>query len=86
MRYAVLLLLMIFTHRGNIGRQTIEGPGTWSFDANMSKSFKISESKQFQLRVDAVNVLNHPNPIAPTLNLNSTDAFGLKRGDKVWPT
>jgi len=49
----------------------------WSLDANLSKSFRISESKQFQLRVDAVNVLNHPNPIAPTLNINSTDAFGL---------
>jgi hypothetical protein len=60
-----------------VGRQTIEGPGTWSLDANLSKSFRISESKSFQLRVDSLNVLNHPNPTAPVLNINSTSAFGL---------
>ena len=63
--------------RGNVGRKTIEGSGTWSFDANLAKNIKVSESKIPSLRVDALNVLNHPNPGTPTLNINSTSAFGL---------
>src|SRR6185295_17566904 len=48
--------------RGTIGRQTIELPGTWSFDANISKTVRISESKSAQIRVDSTNILNHPQP------------------------
>jgi hypothetical protein len=63
--------------RGTVGRQTIEGPGSWTFDANLSKNIRISESKNFEFRVDALNVMNHPNPNAPTLSINSTNPFGL---------
>jgi hypothetical protein len=38
---------------------TLEAPGKWKFDANISKSFRLSESKSLQLRVDIENVLNH---------------------------
>src|SRR5262249_18468139 len=31
-------------HRGTVGRQTIELPGRWAFDASMGKTFKIAES------------------------------------------
>jgi hypothetical protein len=63
--------------RGTLGRNTIELPGAWSFDANLSKRFKITESKDVQLRFDAQNVFNHPNPGTPSLSINSTNAFGL---------
>jgi len=62
--------------RGNVGRQTIENPGTWDFDANIRKSFRIGESKSLQIRIDATNILNHPLPSNPSLNLNATNAFG----------
>lgn len=62
--------------RGALGRQTIENPGSWDFDANISKAIRITESKTLQVRVDATNILNHPNPIAPSLNINSTNPFG----------
>jgi hypothetical protein len=62
--------------RGNLGRQTFEFPGSWSFDANLSKSFRITESKTLQLRVDATNVFNHPVPSNPSLNINSANPFG----------
>jgi hypothetical protein len=62
--------------RGNLGQNTIIGLGTWRFDANLAKSFKISESKALQLRFDAQNVLNHPQPNNPNLNINATDVFG----------
>jgi hypothetical protein len=35
--------------------------GKWRFDANLSKTFRVSDSKSVQIRFDAVNVLNHPD-------------------------
>jgi hypothetical protein len=61
--------------RGTLGQQTIIGPGSWTLDASLSKQFRITESKQVQLRFDATNVANHPLPNNPTVNINST-AFG----------
>ncbi len=46
--------------RGTLGQNAIEQPGRWSLDANVSKTFRISESKSVQVRVDTTNVLNHP--------------------------
>ena len=52
-------------------------PGQWSFDGAMSKRLRISESKSFQIRVDATNVMNHPVPNNPSLDINSTNPFGF---------
>ena len=54
----------------------MEGPGVWVFDASMSKSIRITESKSFVLRIDAQNVFNHPTPVDPNLDLNSSVPFG----------
>ena len=62
-----------------MGQRTVEGPGQWRFDANLQKSFKISESKALQFRMDARNILNHPEPNAPTLSINTTN-FGTING------
>jgi hypothetical protein len=62
--------------RGTLGLRTIENPGTWSFDANLSKAFQISESKSVQIRFDATNVFNHPIPNNPTLDINNSNPFG----------
>jgi hypothetical protein len=63
--------------RGTAGRNTIENPGTWRFDANMSKTFQLTESKSLQIRMDATNILNHPNVNNPTFDINSNTAFGI---------
>jgi hypothetical protein len=43
----------------------------------MSKRFQITESKSLQLRVDALNVLNHPQPANPSLSLSGDNTpFG----------
>ena len=68
--------------QGAVGQTTIEGPGTIRFDANLSKTFQITESKSVQIRFDATNVLNHPNPPDPTFSINS-DNFGYLVGDKT---
>jgi hypothetical protein len=69
--------------RGNSGLRQHEGPGTWRFDANMSKSVKINETKTIQFRLDALNVLNHPEPSTAAANFvtNINNAnFGLITG------
>jgi len=48
---------------GNAGRNTIEGPGTISFNMSLGRILTISESKGLRLdfRLEANNVFNHPN-------------------------
>jgi hypothetical protein len=60
---------------GNVGRNTITGPNVLGLDVNLIKRIKVAESKEVELRVDVVNVLNHPNFGNPTTNINST-TFG----------
>jgi hypothetical protein len=65
-----------------MGLQWIEGPATLGLDMNMIKRFKITETKEFEMRVDAVNVLNHPIFGNPNTNINSvgsgtTTGFGV---------
>src|SRR5262249_1168130 len=59
---------------GTLGQNVIELPGTHRSHASLSKSIRISESKALQVRIDATNVLNHADPVAPTLSLG--DSFG----------
>jgi hypothetical protein len=66
--------------RGNLGRRIIRLPGTWTFDTAMSKTFQLSESKSMQIRFDAENILNHPSPSAPTLDINSGNPLGYISG------
>jgi len=50
--------------------------------------FHISESKSLQIRLDAANVLNHPNPLpaaGATISINSTSGgdFGYLTNAKT---
>jgi hypothetical protein len=65
--------------RGTLGQATMEAPGQWRFDANLMKTFNISESKSVQIRMDATNVFNHPEPANPTLAITNTN-FGQITG------
>jgi hypothetical protein len=63
---------------GTLGVRRIEGPSRLDFDANLLKRVQITETKEFEFRVDVVNVLNHANfenPTAANLDINSTQ-FG----------
>jgi hypothetical protein len=62
--------------QGTLGQTTIENIGPIRFDGNLGKTFRITESKSLQVRVDATNILNHPTPAGPTLSINSNN-FGL---------
>jgi len=62
--------------RGTLGQNIIELPGTWTVDMALSKGFAITESKRLRLRMDALNIFNHPQPSNPNLNINGDVPFG----------
>jgi hypothetical protein len=70
--------------QGSLGQTTFEMPGLIRFDANLGKTFRITESKSLQVRFDATNILNHPNPnpAAPVISINSED-FGYLTNSKT---
>jgi hypothetical protein len=46
---------------GNMGRNSVYGPGFTNMDLALAKNTKIRENLNVQIRVDAFDVLNHPN-------------------------
>ncbi|HET9280521.1 MAG TPA: carboxypeptidase-like regulatory domain-containing protein [Candidatus Angelobacter sp.] len=46
---------------GNVGRNSVYGPGFTNMDLSLVKNTKITERLNLQLRADAFDVLNHPN-------------------------
>src|SRR5665213_1500562 len=66
---------IIYTGIGNIQRNAGIGPGFADFDLSAEKDTHIFEGLLFKLRVDAFDILNHPNFGQPTGNIQST-AFG----------
>jgi trimeric autotransporter adhesin len=60
---------------GDVGRNTIEGPGTFTMDMSLSKTFPIKEFRALELRVTASNVFNSVNYTSIGTVLNSP-SFG----------
>jgi hypothetical protein len=54
---------------GNLGRNTLVGPGFFTTDLALLKDVKLRESVTAQLRVESFNVLNHPNLGQPNPDL-----------------
>lgn len=52
-------------------------PGSDEFDANLSKNFAIVRNVKLQVRVDAFNVLNHPNWAENPDGSTNDSTFGL---------
>ena len=60
---------------GNVGRNTIVGPGQWNLDMALWRSFPVTERQSVQLRLEAFNVFNHARFGPPNTTLNSP-SFG----------
>ena len=54
---------------GNLGRETITGPGFSDIDASIAKLFKPSERINLQFRAEFFNILNHANFFLPGRNV-----------------
>ena len=64
-----------YTGIGNIQRNAVSGPGFADVDLSGEKDTKIFEGLTFKLRVDAFDILNHPNFAQPSGNTQSA-TFG----------
>ena len=67
-------------NQGNLGSATMNTFGRWNLDANLGKTFRISESKSAQLRIDAINIFNHPTPADPAGLSNTGSSFNPNFG------
>jgi len=52
---------------GNLGRNTVIGPGTATFDFLVNKHFRISEGRELQFRAEFFNLFNRVNLAPPLL-------------------
>ena len=59
---------------GNVGRNTMRGPGVANLDLGLFRSFKVRES-DLQFRLEAFNATNTPHFSNPNGNVNSAN-FG----------
>jgi hypothetical protein len=60
---------------GNLGRNALRGPGFAQVDFSVSKTTRITESQNIQLRFEFFNLFNHANFADPSGGINA-DAFG----------
>jgi hypothetical protein len=62
----------------NQGRNTLTGPGTWDFDAALSRIFGVREMQKLEFRAEAYNVTNSFRPGNPGTEITSA-TFGQLR-------
>lgn len=60
-------------------RNILTNPGVWYFDVGLRKNFPITETHKLQFRIEAFDVLNHPNLGGANGNPNSA-SFGFITG------
>lgn len=60
---------------GNVGRNSVYGPGMQTMDIGVTRSFNIVERTKFEARAEFFNALNHTNLGIPNRFVN-TSSFG----------
>jgi hypothetical protein len=55
---------------GDVGRNSVYGPGLQTIDLALSRSFNLTEAARFQIRAEAFNALNHTNLGTPNRYVN----------------
>ena len=73
----------LFTY-GNMGRNTIRGPGINNWDISVAKNFHFSESKTLQFQSNFFNAFNHAQFYGPTLSegtVGNSSFFGQVTSD-----
>ncbi|HEU4511351.1 MAG TPA: carboxypeptidase regulatory-like domain-containing protein [Pyrinomonadaceae bacterium] len=60
---------------GNVGRNTVYGPGRQTLDLALQREFAMTETIKLQVRAEAFNALNHSNYGTPNRFVN-TPQFG----------
>jgi hypothetical protein len=63
---------------GNVGRNSMRGPASWSFDMAVSRVFNFYETQRIEIRAEAYNVTNSFRPGNPNTSVNNAQ-FGVIR-------
>jgi len=73
---------------GNVGRFSLNGPKYFNMDMALNRSFALHERLALNLRLEAFDVLNHPNFAAPNSSgyLGSTQAINSATFGKITST
>jgi hypothetical protein len=61
---------------GDIGRNTLRGPGYFDVDASIFKNFALAERFRLQFRAEAFNIENRANFNNPNSTVSSGVTFG----------
>ena len=64
---------------GNLGRNSVRGPGFANYDVSLFRSFVIRDQTRLEIRGEAFNITNTPHFANPIGNVNSA-AFGQSIG------
>jgi hypothetical protein len=62
---------------GDVGRNTLTGPGLANIDFALLKTTKLSEKVSLQFRAEAFNLFNHPNRTRPNGIVENAGGFGF---------
>jgi hypothetical protein len=62
---------------GNVGRNTIIGPGAWNLDMALSRGFPVYHEQTFTVRVEAFNLTNTTHFANPGTSLGTPSTFGV---------
>jgi hypothetical protein len=68
---------------GNTGRNAYRGIPSYQFDGQVSRIFPIHDSINLDLRLEAFNVLNHPNFSNPSASNPTSSSFGYITGSSA---
>jgi hypothetical protein len=71
---------------GNIGRNSMFGPGYTDMDFTLYKNFTVKEHLRFQIGATGYNVFNHPNFWTPNANIANPTGFGMITSTAIAPT
>jgi hypothetical protein len=74
---------------GNVGRNTLRGPGFFNVDAGLFRTLSFTERFKLQFRFEAMNALNHPNFANPGADISTAASFGfitstVGQGSRIW--
>ncbi|HWF45640.1 MAG TPA: hypothetical protein VG168_01435, partial [Bryobacteraceae bacterium] len=61
---------------GDVGRNSLRGPGLFDVDASIFKDFLLTERYHLQFRAEAFNIENRPNFNNPNATVSSSVTFG----------
>lgn len=61
--------------QGDLGRNAFRGFGLTQVDFSIGRGFTVAEHLKLQLRLDAFNILNHPNFANPNTNIDDGPLF-----------